>query len=75
MELIENIQKIAPWAADLHILPKLLLTLLILSAAALFLSVIWTTSSTKEKESLIAIGNIYWKVVIDELFILELRPR
>ena len=52
MEIIENLQKLAPWAADLPMIPKVILSLLILGVAGLFLSVIWTTPSTSEKKSI-----------------------
>lgn len=51
MEIIENLQKLAPWAADLHIIPKMILSLIIVGVAGLFLSVIWTTPSTSERKS------------------------
>jgi|GEM_PF-5540493 hypothetical protein len=58
MEIIENLQKLAPWAADLPIIPKIILSLLIVGIAGLFLSVIWTTPSTLEKKSIEATTRI-----------------
>jgi hypothetical protein len=49
MEIIEQIQKLAPWAAELHVVPKIILSGLIAGVAALFLAVIWTTPSETEK--------------------------
>ncbi len=58
MELIEQLQKLAPWAADLPVLPKVILSLIIAGVAALFLAVIWTTPTTTQKQSLDAVKEI-----------------
>jgi len=58
MELVEQLQKLAPWAADLPILPKVILSLIIAAIAALFLAVIWTTPTTTQKQSLNALKEI-----------------
>lgn len=58
MELVEQLQKLAPWAADLPLAPKIILSLLIAGVAALFLTVIWSTPSAVEKKSVEAVRSI-----------------
>lgn len=58
MEIIENLQKLAPWAADQPIYTKIVLSILIAGIAALFLTIIWTTPSTKVKESIAAVNSL-----------------
>lgn len=48
MDLIEKLQKLAPWAADLPILPKVILSILIAGVAILFLAIIWSTPITAD---------------------------
>lgn len=58
MELIDQLQKLTPWAADLPVAPKIILSLLISGVAMLFLTVIWSTPSTIEKKSVEAVRSI-----------------
>jgi len=58
MELVDQLQKLAPWAADLPAAAKIVLSLLIVGVAALFLIVMWSTPSTIEKKSVEAVSLI-----------------
>ncbi|WP_150801301.1 hypothetical protein [Pseudomonas fluorescens] len=55
MDLVDQLQKIVPWAAELPLIPKILVSLVIAGATALFLTVIWTTPGEVEKQSVIAV--------------------
>lgn len=58
MELVEQLQKLIPWAAGLPLVPKMLVSLVIASVAALLLAVIWTTPSQEEVKSLEVVKTI-----------------
>jgi len=55
VELIDQLQKIVPWAVELPLVPKILLSLVIACAATLLLSVIWTTPTIQEKQYVSAV--------------------
>lgn len=55
MELVDQLQKLAPWAADLPVVPRIILSILIASVAALFLAFIWSIPGTAEKKSIEAV--------------------
>jgi hypothetical protein len=56
--LIEQLQTFAAWAADLPFGIKVILSIIIVAFAALFLGVVWTTPSTRDKESFEAVEQI-----------------
>ena len=56
--MIEQLQNFAPWAADLPLVIKVILSIIIVAFAALFLAVVWTTPSTRDKESFEAVDQI-----------------
>jgi hypothetical protein len=58
MRLIEQLQKFAPWGADLPFELEVIVPIIIVAFAALFLAVVWTTPSTRDKESFEAVNQI-----------------
>lgn len=58
MELIEQLQKLVPWAVELQPVPKTILSVVLAGLTALILTVIWTTPTEIEKQSIAAVEKI-----------------